>query len=145
MDQISGILSGASYPVSKAAEVKAPVEVRQPEEPSQAPVRDEYIPEEKREPSGLYWLGKDEDGQPKVYFDDPEQDKEEICTCDTDEVDREIEELKKEQAELESQIGSETDEIKRENLARELAQIEGELHQKDTDAYRRRHATFTNG
>lgn len=36
------------------------------------PVRDEYLPEEKREPYGRYWLGKDEDGSPKIYFDDPE-------------------------------------------------------------------------
>jgi len=36
-------------------------------------VTDEYIPEEKREPAGLYWLEKGEDGQPKVCFDDPEQ------------------------------------------------------------------------
>nr|WP_325211864.1 hypothetical protein [uncultured Oscillibacter sp.] len=36
------------------------------------PVRDEYVPEEKREPYGRYWLGKDEDGSPKIYFDDPE-------------------------------------------------------------------------
>lgn len=36
------------------------------------PARDEYLPEEKREPYGRYWLGKDEDGSPKIYFDDPE-------------------------------------------------------------------------
>jgi len=144
MEVISSIISGASCPVSKAAEVKTPSEVRQPEKQTQTPARDEYIPEEKREPSGLYWLGRDEDGQPKVYFDDPEQGKEESCICNTDEVDREIEELKKEQAELESKISSETDETKAENLARELAQVEEELHQKDTDAYRRQHATFTN-
>lgn len=36
------------------------------------PVRDEYLPEEKREPYGRYWLGKDQDGSPKIYFDDPE-------------------------------------------------------------------------
>lgn len=36
------------------------------------PSRDEYLPEEKREPYGRYWLGKDEEGSPKIYFDDPE-------------------------------------------------------------------------
>ena len=35
--------------------------------------KDEYIPEEKSEPFGRYWMGKDEDGQPKVFFDDPEK------------------------------------------------------------------------
>ncbi|MCI9577749.1 MAG: hypothetical protein HFF98_02770 [Oscillibacter sp.] len=36
------------------------------------PSQDEYLPEEKREPYGRYWLGKDEEGSPKIYFDDPE-------------------------------------------------------------------------
>ncbi len=38
------------------------------------PVKDEYVPEgeKKRESYGRYWLGKDEDGSPKIYFDDPE-------------------------------------------------------------------------
>lgn len=38
------------------------------------PDRDEYVPEgeKKRESYGRYWLGKDEDGGPKICFDDPE-------------------------------------------------------------------------
>ena len=36
------------------------------------PVKDEYLPEEKREPCGRYWLGKGQDGNPKVFFDGPE-------------------------------------------------------------------------
>ena len=36
------------------------------------PVKDEYVPEEKQASYGRYWLGKDEDGSPKIYFDDPE-------------------------------------------------------------------------
>lgn len=38
------------------------------------PARDEYVPEgeKKRESCGRYWLGKDEGGGPKIYFDDPE-------------------------------------------------------------------------
>lgn len=36
-------------------------------------VKDEYLPEEKRKEScGRYWLGKDQDGSPKICFDDPE-------------------------------------------------------------------------
>jgi len=35
------------------------------------PSRDEYIPEEKWEPWGRYWPGKDGDGSPKICFDDP--------------------------------------------------------------------------
>lgn len=51
--------------------------VQKSEEGSQSrplkPVMDEYVPEEPQEPSGRYWIGKDEDGQPKIYFDDPER------------------------------------------------------------------------
>ena len=130
----------------------------------QKPVMDEYVPEEKREPSGLYYLGKDEDGQPKIYFDDLEQDegadnpepkaadapkekadgkKAETCTGNTDKVDREIEKLKKEREQLERQINSETDEAKKKGLEAKLAQVENELRQKDNDAYRRQHAVFS--
>ena len=130
----------------------------------QKPVMDEYIPEEKREPSGRYYLGKDEDGQPKIYFDDLEQDegadnpepkaanapkekaggkKAETCTGNTDQVDREIERLKKEKEQLERQINSETDEAKKEELESKLSQVENELRQKDNDAYRRQHAVFS--
>ncbi|MDE6935346.1 MAG: hypothetical protein K2P26_07030, partial [Oscillospiraceae bacterium] len=51
--------------------------VQKPEEEDQGRqtkhVMDKYVPEEPREPSGRYWVGKDEDGQPKIYFDDPER------------------------------------------------------------------------
>ena len=120
------------------------------------PVMDEYIPEEKQEPTGRYWLGKDENGQPKIYFDDPEQGKDakgsdkkvpgekaDSCTCSTDQVDREIEHLKKRQQELERQINSETDSKQIEELRKKLAQVERELSQKDNDTYRRQHATFS--
>ncbi len=77
MEPISGMISGAIRSPSTVADVKAPPKVQQSEDKTQsgpiAPARDEYIPEEKQEPSGRYWLGKDEDGQPKVYFDDPQQ------------------------------------------------------------------------
>ena len=38
-----------------------------------APVMDEYIPEEKKEPIGRYWLENDENGKPKIHFDDPKR------------------------------------------------------------------------
>ena len=34
------------------------------------PVADEYVP---KEPSGRYWIGRGEDGRPKIYFDGPER------------------------------------------------------------------------
>ena len=73
---VSNQISGAAQ-VSTVAGVKAAPEVQRPDggerEPSRKPAMDDYVPEEKREPAGRYWLGKDEDGQPKIYFDDPER------------------------------------------------------------------------
>ena len=129
------------------------------------PSRDEYLPEEKREPSGLYWPGKDEDGSPKIFFDRPEQrdppeepaapeasgelrektpvKKTESCTGSTDQVDREIDRLKRKRDELKEQISRETDPSKAERLEKMLAQVERELRQKDNDVYRRQHSVFS--
>ncbi len=142
---------------------------------------DEYVPEEPQEPSGRYWTGRDETGQPKIYFDDrspaletPKQPgdtpdakkadadpskatepdsagggakgtekKEELCACNTDKVDGEIENLKKKQQELTQRLNTETDEAKIQDLERQLAQVEQELKQKDGDTYRRQNSTFT--
>ena len=148
-----------------------------------APVMDEYIPEEKKEPIGRYWLENDENGKPKIHFDDPKRaedaedikngsspakdknadsledskntgtpeenknagndKKAETCTGNTDKVDREIEKLKKKQAELQKQLNSETDERKIKQLESQLAQVENELRQKDNDTYRRQHTQFS--
>ena len=112
---------------------------------------DEYVPEEKQEPSGRYWLGRDEDGRPKVCFDDPERaddkpsdaPKAGRCTGNTDQVDREIERLRKRKETLEQQISAQTDEVKIRELERKLAQAERELAQKDNDTYRRQHTVFS--
>ncbi len=177
MEPVSGMSSSAIRLPSTVAGVKAPPKVQQSDDKTRdgpiAPARDEYIPEEKREASGLYWLGKDEDGKPRAYFDGPEWaagtpekqdelpaadgpdqdkgapekkasgDKAESSACNTDKVDREIEKLKKKQEELKRQINSETDDTKIEELEKKLAQVEGELRLKDNDAYRRRHAAFS--
>ena len=77
MQSISGINSGAAQPSVPIAGVDEPKKVQRPEDETQSryqkPVMDEYVPEEKPEPSGRYWLGKDEDGKPKIYFDDPKR------------------------------------------------------------------------
>ena len=173
MQSISGISSGAAQPSVPITGVDGLKKVQRPEdgtqERHQKPVMDEYIPEEKPEPSGRYWLGKDEDGKPKIYFDNPERAEDasdapdvserdkgaegpeksgsdknvKSCTCNTDKVDREIEKLKKQKQELEQQINRETDERKVEDLKAKLAQVEKELSQKDNDTYRRQHATYT--
>ena len=163
-DMISGIGSSAAQSPAAAAAVKAAPEVRRPEAEaaarSRAPIVDEYVPEEKQEPSGRYWLGRDGDGRPKVYFDDPEraddkpsdapapsrkdkEDKTERCTASTDQVDREIERLRRKKETLERQINTQTDEAKIKELERKLAQTERELAQKDNDTYRRRHTVFS--
>ena len=173
MQSISGINFGAAQPSVPLAGVDEPKKVQRPEDETQSrrqkPVMDEYVPEEKPEPSGRYRLGKDEDGKPKIYFDDPERAEDapdasdasdrdksaegpeksgsdkngQSCTCNTDKVDREIEKLKKQKQELEQQINRETDESKIEDLKAKLAQIEKELSQKDNDTYRRQHAVYT--
>ena len=77
MMPISGVNTGAAQPLTTAEKVLGASKVQKSEEESQGrqlkPVMDEYVPEEPQEPSGRYWMGKDEDGQPKIYFDDPER------------------------------------------------------------------------
>ena len=77
MMPISGVNTGAVQPLTTAEKVLGASKVQKPEEDAQSrqlkPVMDEYVPEEPQEPSGRYWMGKDEDGQPKIYFDDPER------------------------------------------------------------------------
>ena len=157
MMPISDVTTGAVQPLTTAEKVPGASKAQKPKEESQSrqpkPVMDEYIPEEPPEPSGRYWMGKDEDGQPKVYFDDqsraadapkhPEgkKDKDEVWEGNSDKVDREIEKLKKKKGELEQRLNTETDEAKIKDLERQLAQVDRELKQKDNDTYRRQHTT----
>lgn len=108
---------------------------------------DEYINSEKAPArrSGLYRVGKDENGNRKVFFDDPKKAGEpaEKCTGNTDEVDKEIQRLKEKKQQLEQQIQSAAgDEQKVKELENKLAQVESELSQKDNEAYRRQHTSF---
>ena len=114
--------------------------------------KDEYISSEKsgNKPSGLYRIGQDENGNPKVLYDDPKKVKKnsasgkaEECTTNTDAVDREIEKLKEEKRQLEQQIQSESDENKVKELEKRLAQIEAELSQKNNDTYRRQNSIIS--
>ena len=122
--------------------------------------KDEYISSEKSgsKPSGLYRLGQDENGNPKVMYDDPKRaakakdvqpkeepaKKAEKCTTNTDNVDREIEKLKEEKKQLEQQIKAAAgDKEKAKVLEKKLAQIEGELSHKDNDTYRRKNAVIS--
>lgn len=122
--------------------------------------KDEYISSEKSgsKPSGLYRLGQDENGNTKVMYDDPKRaakakdvqpkeepaKKAEKCTTNTDNVDREIEKLKEEKKQLEQQIKAAAgDKEKVKVLEKKLAQIEGQLSQKDNDTYRRQNAVIS--
>ncbi len=77
MMPISGVSPGAAQPLTGVDKVLGVPKVQKPEEETAGrplkPVMDEYVPEEKQEPFGRYWMGKDEDGQPKIFFDDPER------------------------------------------------------------------------
>ena len=149
----------------KAAEEKKSGKLSEPQ--------DEYISSEKsgKKPTGLYWVGKDENGSRKIFFDDPKADHadgtddhsgegedgkeskvsgdsqgkpEEKCVTNTDKVDREIKKLKEEKQQLEQQIQSASgDEKKIRELEKQLAQVENELSQKDNDTYRRQNAAVS--
>lgn len=67
----------------------------------------------------------------------------ESCRGNTDKVDQEIEKLKKKRDQLKQRIHTEKDEVKAEELKKQLAQVESELKRKDNDAYRRRHTVFS--
>lgn len=76
MMPISGVNTGAVQPLTTAEKVLGASKVQKPEEAQGRqlkPVMDEYVRSEPQEPSGRYWMGKGEDGQPKIYFDDPER------------------------------------------------------------------------
>lgn len=107
--------------------------------------KDEYISSEQSDsrPSGLYHMGRDENQNPKVLYDDPKKDAEK-CTTNTDKVDREIEKLKEQKQQLEQQISAASgDEEKVKELEKKLSRIEGELSQKDNDTYRRKNAAIS--
>ena len=64
-------------------------------------------------------------------------------TTDTDKVDQEIERLKQKRNELSQSVQKETDMRRREELQKQLSQVEQELAQKDNDNYRRQQAVVS--
>ena len=115
MISVSNVSAGAARPLTAAERAPEAQEPEPRDRPARPPVMDEYVPEKRGE-------------------------KEEKYSCNTDEVDREIEALKKARQELKLRLSAETDEVKARELERQLAQVERELERKDSDAYRRRHA-----
>lgn len=104
--------------------------------------RDEYISSEKSgvKASGLYRLGRDENGNKRVCFQKAEKSAER-CTTNTDKVDGEIKQLKEKQRRLEQQIRSASgDKKKARELEKKLEQVQSELSRKNNDTYRRQNA-----
>lgn len=120
-----------------------------------APVYDEYIPGDSaaKQSAGLYQIAHDEDGTPRIRFDDPEKGgpekagperRAETTTCSTDKVDRELESLRREEEQLQERLRSASaDPEQSRDLEKQLEQIQRELQQKDNDGYRRQHAVFS--
>ncbi len=121
---------------------------------------DRYVPNDNdSESAGIYSMEYDDEGNPIVSYDSPEemksderepvksdddeQEKSESCTANTDKVDAELKRLKEKQEQLEQQLMSANDEERKKLLEKQLAAIESELAQKDTDSYRRSHAVFS--
>lgn len=70
------------------------------------------------------------------------ENKTQTTTANTDQVDREIEQLKKRKEQMEKQLHTaEPDQA--ESIRKQLDQVERELAQKDSDAYRRQHTVFS--
>ncbi len=108
--------------------------------------RDEYVPGEEKEPIGLYSVLPDENGDPRVSFDDeksrsddPERN---TITANTDKVDREIKALRDKEQVLMQKLRS-ADGSAAEDIRRELEQVTAELAQKDNDGYRRQNTVFS--
>lgn len=123
--------------------------------------QDEYISSEQSgaKPTGLYRVGQDEEGNRKIFYDDPKkagnedgkeqprvngknpEEEDEEWVANTDKVDREIRKLKEKKSQIERQLRSASeDEEKTGELEKKLTQVENELKQKDNDAYRRQQA-----
>lgn len=73
---------------------------------------------------------------PKKKSEPAEEKSAEKTTISTDEVDKEIEDLKSRRMELKKSLRASGDE----NLQTELTQVENELRLKDNDEYRKSHA-----
>ena len=143
--------SNAVYGVRSAAEVSEKEQDIAEETGENLHGKDEYIPSDKDEPIGIYAVSQDDEGNPKINYDSPEKadnepentpEKSESCTTNTDNVDREIQQLKEQAHQLSRCINS-AEGKEREHLEKQLKSIQSELLQKDNDNYRRQHAVIS--
>ena len=85
---------------------------------------------------------EDNRGQQKVK-DSSSNNESEECTMSTDKVDREIQKMKEKKKQLEQEIkAASEDEGRIKELKKQLAQVESELNQKDNDTYRKQNASI---
>lgn len=108
---------------------------------------DEYSESEKDQPIGLYSVSEDENGEPRINYDPPEDDSPEggeKCTANTDKVDSEIKMIKEKAEEIQKKLKYASGEEKF-RLEKQLRAVNAELMQKDNDSYRRQNTIFTMG
>lgn len=153
--------------INQTAKAEEAAKSKGKDEPEIIPVpKDEYISSEKsgKKPSGLYRMGQDENGNPKIIFDAPQKaeeaenehskgaklegasdsDRVQVTVGNMDKVKKEIEKLKEEKKQLEQQLKmAEGNEQKTKELEAKLAQVEAELSVKDTAEYKKQHAEYT--
>ena len=152
--QINNIQNGQSnavYGVRSAAEVSEKEQEKVKEASEELHGRDEYIPSDKDEPIGIYAVSQDDEEKPKINFESPEKSDKEAddmpeksagCTTNTDNVDREIKQLKEQAQQIKQRINS-AEGKERVHLEKQLKSVQSELSQKDNDNYRRQHAVIS--
>lgn len=120
---------------------------------------DTFEPQVPQQTAGVYQISRDEAGRPRIITDEnrqtaqsragatPEEQGEKPIivktTGNTDQVDREIEQLKQTQKQMEQQIAATKDEKEKQALQTKLEQVKAELKMKDNDTYRRQHMQIT--
>ncbi len=120
---------------------------------------DTYEARPQQQSAGVYQVAHDEEGRQIIQVDqsletaqeqpdaEPQTEGEQPVivktTGNTDKVDREIEQLKQTQAQLEQKIAAAKESKDKESLETQLAQVEAELKLKDNDTYHRQHMEIT--
>ena len=107
----------------------------------------------------MYKISRDEKGRPVVETGQKPQERQKQVsgkpdeqgeqpiimktTGNTDQVDREIENLKQTKTQMEQKIAAAKDEREKQVLKTRLEQVKAELRMKDNDTYRRQHMQIT--
>lgn len=163
---------GNTQPVQPVQRVKQIEREDQPQKLPKTPAQDpdQYTQAPPKPSAGLYYVGQDEEGQRKIFFDEPtdgakapeapkaaeapeavpaadkkDGQKANTLTTNTDKVDAEIRQLRNKQSKLQQQVNQTADPDRKAELQKKLNQAESELRTKDNDSYRRQNAQYTEG